>query len=503
MSSAAWDNDDKRQGSQQDDRWEGWETVPSKKDNTKRGKHSNMMEAPVAGELPDLEKVNCEGNIHGGKASGRSKKDSKNSNKRVDKQSNSSFELDASDLSIMVLSDEEALEKLPGLLNEFILSKCESNDNCRKTDFDGTAREALQRISFLQALQAIEHFAGSVSARIQKRPAYLMGILRGQEQHWDKSRAAANLPGGSGELLALAPTVLVAIAEICMRGNCLPSDFTPEVCLSLHRLTPVLACKAVLAFNSNKRIVAGTRGGVLNRPRFFQRLIQNVAEQNLLALQSGAEASSSPDGSTTVSAASTPTNSSAGSTSTRSLPSPRGSGRKSSGMKMSSRTTSESNTPPMTPERKSKNAQKREESPINVTEKEASNEQVADNASSLDQNAWTSPLANSIGLKPGQKPWDENSSHSQPQQEPGPFDDGRNTSENPGGNLKDAYYFENKRNSPNAEERNTQSGASSQDQSWFGMSTENGNSDDQQPQGGFFSSTIVGATQVTIKDNGY
>ena len=126
-----------------------------------------------------------------------------------------------------------------------------------------------------------------------------MGILRGQEGHWDKSRAAAQLEGGSAELLALPPRVLLQIAQLCLDGNCLPSDFTPEVCLALHRLNEQLCLKALHAFNSNKRIVAGCKGGVLhisrpfrrldlsmsclgvlNRARFFQRLIQNVAEQN-------------------------------------------------------------------------------------------------------------------------------------------------------------------------------------------------------------------------------
>ena len=176
--------------------------------------------------------------------------------------------------------EEKALKKLPGLLNDYILSKCESNEHCRKSDFDGVAREALLRINFLQALQAVENFASSVSSRIHKRPAYLMCILRGKEQHWDKSRASAGLEGGTSELLSLPPTVLVTLADLCIGGNCVPSDFTPEVCLSLHRLSAPLAILAVHAFNTNKRIVAGNRGGVLNRPRFFQRLIHNVAEQN-------------------------------------------------------------------------------------------------------------------------------------------------------------------------------------------------------------------------------
>jgi len=75
--------------------------------------------------------------------------------------------------------------------------------------------------------------------------------------------------------------MLLMIGQCCLQGNCLPSDFTPEVCLSLHNLPMPLAIKSVSAFNSNKRIVAGSKGGVINRARFFLRLIQNVAEQNL------------------------------------------------------------------------------------------------------------------------------------------------------------------------------------------------------------------------------
>lgn len=195
-------------------------------------------------------------------------------------------------IDVNTISEDEARKRLPIMLNAYIMSKCNANEHCRKSDFDGmsrisipshsytlhltfaqpagTAREALQRISFLQALQAIEHFATSVSTRIQKRPAYLMGILRGQEGHWDKSRAAAQLEGGSAELLALPPRVLLQIAQLCLDGNCLPSDFTPEVCLALHRLNEQLCLKALHAFNSNKRIVAGCKGG----EQFFNYPVQ-------------------------------------------------------------------------------------------------------------------------------------------------------------------------------------------------------------------------------------
>jgi len=258
---------------------DSWETVAPKKDSNKRGKVPSVGAASSGSALPS---ESVEDSNSGGNRTPRGKK----GNGRMSGSSAASFSSTLSEIPDQAaiacsMSEQEASALLPELLNEFILSKCESNEHCRRSDFDGTARDALQRISFLQALQAIEHFAGSVSSRIQKRPAYLMGILRGQEQHWDKSRAAANIDGGSSKLLALPPQVLYTLAELCLRGNCLPSDFTPEVCLALHSLSGLLAVKAIHAFNSNKRIVAGCRGGVLNRPRFFQRLIHNVAEQNV------------------------------------------------------------------------------------------------------------------------------------------------------------------------------------------------------------------------------
>eukprot|EP00924_Labyrinthula_sp_SR-Ha-C_P002252 augustus_masked-scaffold_19-processed-gene-5.45-mRNA-1 protein AED:1.00 eAED:1.00 QI:0/0/0/0/1/1/2/0/1086 len=179
-----------------------------------------------------------------------------------------------------------AQDALGNILKAYILKKCSINPYCRKTDFDGTALEGLNRLFFIQSLQAIEHYSMSVSERIQKKPAYLMGILRGQESHWDNSRAAAHLDGGSMQLLNLPGRVLKVIGEFCLEGNCLPSDFTPEVLLSLHSLTVELGIKAIQAFNSNKRIVAGQRGGVVNRPRFLQRLIENVIQQNPLDFKS-------------------------------------------------------------------------------------------------------------------------------------------------------------------------------------------------------------------------
>ncbi len=258
---------------------DGWETVTANVRSKKKGETKRKAgTSPSYSGRPEKQRGSrSDSNENNLKTRGA------NDEKQHDWIENDSL----SSLEVVVdgLSSEEAASCLPKLLNEFILSKCENSETCRLSDFDGTARDALQKIFFLQALQAIEHFAGSVSPRIQNRPAYLMGILRGQEHHWEKSRAAANMERGASELLALPPQVLVAIAEACLRGNCMPSDFTPEVCLSLHRLGMVLAVKAIHAFNSNKRISAGNRGGVMNRPRFFQRLIQNIAEQNIASEQ--------------------------------------------------------------------------------------------------------------------------------------------------------------------------------------------------------------------------
>jgi len=189
--------------------------------------------------------------------------------------------------------DEETSAKLKDMLFEYMRIKCEESENCELEDFDESAREGLLKLTFLQAMQALEHYVSSISSRIVNRAAYFTGILRGQERHWQKSRAAASY-GSSDDLLAMPGSVLVSVGECCLRGNCMPSDFTPEVVLSLQRLPGGLALKAIDAFNANKRISAGARGGVVNRPRFFQRLIQNVSEQ-----------ASAPD---TASAASTPTN---------------------------------------------------------------------------------------------------------------------------------------------------------------------------------------------------
>lgn len=175
-------------------------------------------------------------------------------------------------------------EDLNNLLTQYINKKCSLNSYCNSEDFDGTALDGLTKLSFIQSLQAVEHYGASVSERIVKKPAYLMGIIRGQESHWDNSRAAAQLEGGALQLLHLPKRLLVQIGIFCLEGNCLPSDFTPEVILSLHSLTVEFALKSIAAFDSNKRIVAGCRGGVVNRPRFLQRLIENVIQQNPITL---------------------------------------------------------------------------------------------------------------------------------------------------------------------------------------------------------------------------
>lgn len=174
--------------------------------------------------------------------------------------------------------------ELTDLLRQYILKKCSLNNHCNSEDFDGSALDGLTKLAFIQSFQAVEHYGASVSQRIVKKSAYLMGIIRGQESHWNNSRAAAQLEGGALQLLHLPKRLLMQIGHCCLRGNCLPSDFTPEVILSLHSLTVEYAMKAVNAFDSNKRIVAGCRGGVVNRPRFLQRLIENVIQQNPISL---------------------------------------------------------------------------------------------------------------------------------------------------------------------------------------------------------------------------
>lgn len=160
------------------------------------------------------------------------------------------------------------------ILKTYILKKCTEYQYCCQVDFDNTALEALFRMPLIQALQTVEHYATSVSERIMKKPAYLMGILHGQQNHWGKVnsqiKCSSNLP----------VQVVLCIGTASLKGNCIPSDFTPEVCQQLDALPLKLGLKAVGAFNNNKRIVAGAKGGVINRSRFFLRLIQNVAEQS-------------------------------------------------------------------------------------------------------------------------------------------------------------------------------------------------------------------------------
>lgn len=175
--------------------------------------------------------------------------------------------------------DKQEQLQVTSLLKQYILLRCSESEHCEKDDFDHTALEALIKMPFIQALQTVEHYSTSVSKRIQKKSAYLMGILNGQQNHWNKVMYSNLNYKRGNDLLNLSSKVLIYIGQCCLKGNCLPSDFTPEVCLRLHNLTPPLAIKAAGAFNSNKRIIAGPKGGVINRSRFFLRLIQNIAEQ--------------------------------------------------------------------------------------------------------------------------------------------------------------------------------------------------------------------------------
>lgn len=167
---------------------------------------------------------------------------------------------------------------LSDVLKKYIIYRCTLSEYCCEEDFDEAALDALLRMPLLQALQTVEHYASSVSERIIKKSAYLMGILHGQQDHWQK--VLQNTSSHKGRRNVTLPEQLLSyIGQCCLHGNCLPSDFTPEVCLRLRSLSIHLSIKAVSAFNSNKRIVAGPNGGIINRSRFFLRLIQNVAEQ--------------------------------------------------------------------------------------------------------------------------------------------------------------------------------------------------------------------------------
>eukprot|EP00924_Labyrinthula_sp_SR-Ha-C_P015041 augustus_masked-scaffold_9-processed-gene-6.2-mRNA-1 protein AED:1.00 eAED:1.00 QI:0/-1/0/0/-1/1/1/0/415 len=183
--------------------------------------------------------------------------------------------------SVATQSEHSAAKELPDALIKYILSRCRLHESCSQEDFDSSAMEALMSIPFLQALQTVEHYAVSVSPRILKRSAYLMGILRGQEAHWENAHVANSNFNRGLDLLKLPAQLLLFIGHLSIQENVLPSDFTPDVVLFLHNMPILLAVKSIQAFNTNKRIQAGRRGGVINRPRFFLRLIQNVATQNL------------------------------------------------------------------------------------------------------------------------------------------------------------------------------------------------------------------------------
>ncbi|KAH9260148.1 hypothetical protein BASA81_001923 [Batrachochytrium salamandrivorans] len=173
--------------------------------------------------------------------------------------------------------------QLNGILSEFIARTCAtSKGTIRESDIDNTARDALKRIALLQAMQALQHFANSLLVnRIQNRSAYLMGIIGGQEEHWGRSRAALVLPNGAQDLLNLHPRLVLKIAHLCLDGNCLPSDFSPEVCLELKRCMDFdSALNAVMSFNNNKRIIAGGQGGIRDRVGFFHSLVRNVNLQH-------------------------------------------------------------------------------------------------------------------------------------------------------------------------------------------------------------------------------
>lgn len=176
------------------------------------------------------------------------------------------------------ISDASAAAQLPGFLSEFIARVCAISKTIKESDFDGPARDALKRVAFIQAMQAVQHFSLTMSDRIQNRSAYLMGILRGQEQHWERSRASKYFTNGAKELLSLHPRLLLKIAHYCLDGHCLPSDFSPEVCFELKNLDCDSAIKAVVSFNNNKRIVAGPAGGVLNRVGFFHGMLRNIRQ---------------------------------------------------------------------------------------------------------------------------------------------------------------------------------------------------------------------------------
>lgn len=173
--------------------------------------------------------------------------------------------------------EQAAAAQLPGILTEYIARTCaSSNFKIRESDLDPAARDALKRVAFLQAMQAMQHFSVSIeSDQVQNKSAYLMGIVRGQEQHWERSRASKSCVRGAKDLLSLHPRLLLKMAHLCLDGNLLPSDFSPEVCFELKDMDCDSAIRCVMAFNANKRICAGEAGGVKNRVGFFLGLLRN------------------------------------------------------------------------------------------------------------------------------------------------------------------------------------------------------------------------------------
>jgi len=192
-------------------------------------------------------------------------------------------------------ADASAANQLRGMLTEFIARTCARAKTFKEYDLDGPARDFLSRRDLLMAMQAVEHFAATVGDHVAKKSAFLMGIVRSLEQHWAMSVAARDFPGGSAALLSLRPRLLLRIANLCLDGHCKPTDFTPEVCVELQHLEVDLAVKIVLAFNSNKRISAGGRGGVLSRSRFFLGLIRNQAASHLTQQRDGDGSDSEPE----------------------------------------------------------------------------------------------------------------------------------------------------------------------------------------------------------------
>lgn len=100
-----------------------------------------------------------------------------------------------------------------------------------------------------------------------------MEILSDQEAHWDKVKmendSATLNENTEGNDTYLTGRMLLQMSEQLLLLNCLPSDFIPKVCHSLHNLPLKLAIKAVAVCNSRKRNCAGISEGVRNRSIFL------------------------------------------------------------------------------------------------------------------------------------------------------------------------------------------------------------------------------------------